>query len=154
MQVNEVMSSKPLACQPTTNLAAVTKLMWEGDCGTIPVTDATDQVIGMITDRDICIALGTRNRAAAQIRAEEVISGKPFVCRPNDDVRKALATMKKHRVHRLPVVDADGKLLGVLSVNDIVLATGIKPKELTPDDVVSTFKALCEHRPARVAPAA
>jgi CBS-domain-containing membrane protein len=97
------------------------------------VTDSTGQVIGMITDRDICIALGTRNRAAAHIRAEEVISDKPFVCRPNDDVRKALATMKEQRVRRLPVVDADGKLLGVLSVNDIVLATGIKPKELTPD---------------------
>lgn len=154
MQVKEVMTSTPLSCAADTNLAAVTKALWNGDCGSIPVTDASGKVLGVISDRDICVAVGTRNVAAADIRAGDAMSREVYSCEASEDVRTALATMKGRRVRRLPVVDAKGKLAGVISLNDIVLAVGQRPKELSADDVVSTLQAICAHRPARVPAAA
>lgn len=154
MQVKDIMTLNPRTCQPATNLAAVVKLMWDGDCGTVAVTDSSGKIVGMITDRDVCIALATKNQPASQLRAEDVISGKVFACKTDDDVRSAFTTMKDQRVRRLPVVDDLGKLQGVLSMNDVVLATARKPQEIAADDVLSTFRAICEHRPARAASAA
>ena len=154
MQVKEVMTSNPRSCSPDSNLAAVTKALWDGDCGTIPVTDGSGKVLGLITDRDICVALGTRNVPAAELRARDVMSREVYSCQVTEDVRTALAMMTSRRVRRLPVVDAKGKLAGLISMNDIVLAVGQRPKELSADDVVSTLQAICAHRPARAAVAA
>ena len=75
MKVREMMTSDVKTCRPETNLAEAVKDMWEGDCGALPVVSDEGRVIGMITDRDICIALATRGRSADRIAVREVAQG-------------------------------------------------------------------------------
>ena len=148
MKVQDVMTSSPQTCGTETNLATAAMLMWEGDCGTLPVVADNGWVIGMITDRDICMAAATKHRAASQITVGEVITGEVFSCQPEEDVRDALETMQEKRVRRLPVLGEDGSLKGILSMNDIVL----KAEEAKRDsaicyaDVMSAFKSICGKR--------
>jgi CBS domain-containing protein len=120
-------------------------LMWDGDFGTLPVVADGGRVVGMITDRDICIAAATKGRAASDIAVGEVITGKVFSCAPETDVRDALKLMRQERVRRLPVIGAEGALEGVLSINDIVLKAEEKKKDsgVSYADVMSTFKSIC-----------
>jgi CBS domain-containing protein len=149
MEVQELMTREVKACAPETNLAAAAMMRWEGDCGTLPVVGEGGQVVGMITDRDICMAAATKHRPASEIAAGEVITGQLFACAPETDVRAALETMRQNRVRRLPVVDGEGRLQGVVSMNDVVLkaqkAKNGKAADITFDDVVNTFKAICAH---------
>jgi CBS domain-containing protein len=121
MEVRRIMTSNVAACSPDTNLSAAAGLMWHHDCGVIPVIDENRKVVGVITDRDICMAAAMSSRPASQMAVSEVISGEVFACAPEDDVSEALATMQSRRVLRLPVVDGEGTLQGILSMNDIVL---------------------------------
>jgi FOG: CBS domain len=82
MKVKELMTTDVKRCSPETNLAAAAKIMWEGDCGAVPVTDEHDHVVGVITDRDICIAAATRPRTEGEIPAKEVISKALYRARP------------------------------------------------------------------------
>ncbi|MBI2820738.1 MAG: CBS domain-containing protein [Acidobacteria bacterium] len=128
--------------------------MWANDCGALPVLDDQGQVVGMITDRDIAMAIGTRNRAPSEITVFEV---KPnprelYTCAPEDDIHDALKRMREGGVRRLPVVNS-GQLRGVLCLNEIALSAR-KGGDLSYDDVVDTLKAVCEHRLARQAVAA
>jgi CBS domain-containing protein len=155
MKVREVMTSHVKSCRPETNLAAVATLMWEGDCGVLPVVDNAGKVVGMITDRDIAIATATQGRLAAEIAVSDVISGKVYACTVDEDVKPAFKTMRHERVHRLPVVNEDGMLQGILCMNDMVLraeeAKGRHVPDFSYEEVMSTLKAICEHRPARAA---
>lgn len=150
MKVQKVMTENVKACQPGTNLAEAVALMWEGDCGTLPVVAEGGKVVGMITDRDIAIALGTQNKQATDIPVSEVMSGEVYACHPNEEIHGALKTMRKDKVRRLPVITDDGVLLGIVSLNDIALHAekfdGHKTTALTYEDVVNTFKTICEHR--------
>lgn len=161
MKVQEVMTRDVKTCGLDTNLAAASEMMWANDCGILPVVDDGRKVIGLITDRDICIAVGTKNRPASETVVGEVISGEVFACAPDDDVRAALGTIREAKVRRLPVVDRDGAIQGILSLNDVVLraekANGKKAPDISYEDVVTACKAICEHRaeagPQRIATA-
>ena len=149
MKVQDIMTSDVQCCGPDTNLAAAAKRMWDSDCGALPVLNVQGQVMGMITDRDICMAVGTRNRAPSAITVFEV---KPnpqelYTCAPEDDVHAALKTMREQGVRRLPVVNA-GKLRGILCLNEIAL-NAEKWGDISYEEVVDTVKAVCEHRLAR-----
>jgi CBS domain-containing protein len=136
-------------CRPETSLAQVAALMWDHDCGAMPVVDDMNRVMGMITDRDIAIAAATKGRRATDINVGEVMSGNVYACARDEDVKSALKTMRRERVRRLPVIGHDGKLTGILSLNDIVLraedSKGRQAPEIPYDEVMSTFKAVCEH---------
>ncbi len=103
-------------------------------------------MIGVVTDRDLCIALGTRNKLPGEISVGEVASGRVHSCKPDDEIPKALATMAQTKVRRLPVVNAEGKLEGILSMDDVVLHSEArnlgKTPELSYEDVVDTLKKL------------
>ena len=149
MKVKEVMTAGPKACMPETSLADAAALMWENDCGALPVVNVEDKVVGMVTDRDICFGATTKNRAPSEVSVAEVITGQLFACGPEDDIREALKTMQRERVRRLPVITDEGKLRGILSMNDVVLRAEEKAKGKTPElsygDVVQTYKAVCAH---------
>ena len=100
------------------------------------------RVTGVIPDRDICVAIATRGRSADRIAVREVAQGHAYTCVPDDDATVALQTMKAHKIRRLPVVDADGHVRGMLSLNDVVTHAGAA----TPAEVVSTLASICEHR--------
>ena len=122
MKIREIMSAQPKTASPGTSLAAAAHLLWDADCGILPVVEGR-KLVGVVTDRDMYIALATRNKPASQITVGDVTSGAVWACGPDDEVQVALDTMKTRRVRRLPVVEA-GALIGVISMNDIVLAAG------------------------------
>lgn len=149
MKIKDVMTRDVEPCRPASDLAAVSMTMWRQDCGIVPVIDDTRRVLGVVTDRDICMALATRHRRAEEITAQEVMSDRLFSVRPDDDVRLALETMRTQRVRRLPVVDAERRLRGVVSINDIVLhaqpsgARGAAGP--SANDVLATLQGICRH---------
>jgi CBS domain-containing protein len=147
MTVRELQTSTVKSCGGDTDLATVAKLMWEGDCGVVPVVTDDRKVVGMITDRDICIASATRSKPPSEIRAREVINGKGVhAVKPEDDVRVALRAMRKHRVRRLPVVDQDQRLSGILSINDLAINTSSTlPGTVPAQEFLETLQAICAH---------
>jgi CBS domain-containing protein len=149
MKVKEIMTVNPKACTTTTNLAEAASFMWDYDCGMLPIVADGGRVVGLITDRDICIGGATKNRNLSNIAVEEIMSGKVYSCAPEDDVRTALVTMQRSKVRRLPVVAPDGTLQGILSINDITLnakeTTGKKVPEISFSELVQTYRAICAH---------
>jgi CBS domain-containing protein len=147
MKVSEVMTRNVQSCSVDTNLAAAAMQMWNGDFGTLPIVDDQDKVIGMITDRDICIAAATKHQDIASIKVSEVTTGQVQSCTPEMNVRDALKILEKARVRRLPVVDKDKKLQGILSMYDIIFHTedrrDKKNTGISSAEVVNTFKAIC-----------
>jgi len=144
MKVKEVMMRTPASCTAETNLGAAVELLWVRNCGILPIVNAEQKVVGVVTDRDICIALGTRSRLPGEISVQEVASGKVYACKPEEDIRAALETMARAKVRRLPVINNDGKLEGILSMDDVVLNSekrmSAKSTELSHDDIVETLK--------------
>jgi CBS domain-containing protein len=146
MKVKEVMMCTPYTCRKETNLGEAAGLMWKGDCGFLPVVGADGRVCGVITDRDICMALGTRNKVAGEVKVGEVTSGRLFACSPEDEIHVALLTMREGKVRRLPVIDSSGKAVGVLSMDDVLghaepMGAG-KIVELSTDEVVRSFRVI------------
>ena len=139
MKVRDLMTTDVRSCRPETNLAEAVREMWEGDCGALPVVTDEGRVTGVITDRDICIALATRDRPADRIAVGEVTAGRAYTCLPEDEAAAALNAMKVHKVRRLPVVDAEGHLRGMLSLNDVVTRGAA-----SATDVMGTLAGICE----------
>jgi CBS domain-containing protein len=148
MKVQDLMTRDVQCCGPDTNLAAAAKMMWDSDCGALPILNVQGQVMGMITDRDICMAAATKNKPASEITVWETSSGKAYTCRMTDDVHTALDIMKRERVRRLPVVDEDGILQGIVAMNDFILAVGEDKNlaDLSCEDVMRALKAISAHR--------
>jgi CBS domain-containing protein len=151
MKVREIMTAQPKTASRNTTLAAAAQLLWGADCGILPVVD-DGKLVGVVTDRDMYVALATRNTPASQVTIGDVATNKVWACGPDDDVHVALDTMASQRVRRLPVTQ-DGALVGVLSLNDLVLAAGAD-KAVRNDEVVATLKAICAHPAAPAAAAA
>jgi CBS domain-containing protein len=152
MKVKEVMTENVKFCRPDTNLAEATAIMWEYDCGALPVVVDGKETVGIVTDRDIAIAVGTRHIPAWAIPVSEVMSNELHCVSPEDDIHAALKLMREDRVRRLPVINTEGSLEGILCLNDLALhaehPTGKKAPELSYEDIVSMLKAICEHRHA------
>jgi CBS domain-containing protein len=148
MKVQDIMTADVESCDPQSDLAAAAMIMWKRDCGSVPVVDNERKVVGMITDRDICMALATRNKLAAAIKVGEVISGRVYACAPDDNIKDALEIMQSAQLRRLPVVADGGTLQGILSLNDVVLHSrrGQSKKHISHGDAMTTLKALAEHR--------
>jgi len=115
----------------------------------LPIIKDGRKVIGMITDRDICMGVAMRDTNPSSVSVEEVMSGQVFSITPEDDVDQALQTMQEHRIRRLPVINQEGELEGILSMNDVVL-------KAPQSDVLKTYQAICSHNlvPAQASSAA
>jgi CBS domain-containing protein len=153
MKVKDIMTTSVRFCRIDTDLAVASRMMLEHDCGVLPVVDYRQRVVGMITDRDICTAVGTRRQVAFRVRVGDLITGKLYGCSPDDDVKGALGIMKKTQVRRLPVTDDAGVLQGIISISDVVLcaekATNAERPVISYEDIVEAYSAICE--PAGVA---
>jgi CBS domain-containing protein len=145
MKVQDVMTVDVHTCPPEANLAEVAQVMWESDCGIVPIVDPHNRVRGVVTDRDVCIALGTRNQPAASVRAGDVMSTELLTSAATDDLAAALDTMRTGRVRRVPVVDDEGALCGVLSLDDVVLQITEKSRDAKlRDAMMGTLRGICE----------
>jgi CBS domain-containing protein len=154
MKVKDAMTGTAYYCQHDTNLGSATELMWVGNCGFLPVMGPDGKIAGVVTDRDICIALGTRNRLPGNIAVGDVMSGRLFACSPDDDVHMALRLMQEGGVRRLPVIGGNGALVGVISMDDLLLRAEVpgigKRPELSLDEVVRTYRAIDQRRVPQV----
>ena len=154
MKVSEVKTGNPFFCQRETDLGAATELLWNGNCGFLPVVADNGQVVGAVTDRDICIALGTKDRRAGEVTVAEIVSNRLATCTPDDDIHDALATMSSSKVHRLAVIGPKRELVGVLSVDD-VMAKAIhtqKADGVTTTELADSLKKIVSNQvtpPAR-----
>lgn len=148
MKVKDVMTPDAKAIWIKGSLADAAREMWENDCGALPIVKDDRKVVGIITDRDICMATAMRDRVPSRISVEEVMNGKIYSATPEEDVADVLRVMREHKIRRLPVLNAEGELEGIVSMNDIVLKAkgrnGKKP-EIDYTDVVKTYQAICEH---------
>ena len=148
MKVKEIMTPEAKAIWLTESLADAAKLMWENDCGVLPIIKDGRKVIGMITDRDICMATAMRDTNPSCVSVEEVMTGLVYSVNPEDKVEQALQAMQEHKIRRLPVVNQEGELEGILSMNDILLnangADGVVSEELNYEEVVKTYQAICQ----------
>ena len=144
MKVQELMNEDVECCHPGDDLTTAAMIMWRRDCGFVPVVDEkTHRVVGVITDRDICMATATKNRAPESVRVDDVMARDVRTAEAEQNIDGAMGTMRAHQVHRLPVVDRSGQLRGVLSIADVARSTpsdGIANVEL-----VDTYRAI--HRP-------
>lgn len=144
MLVKSIMTSEVKVCAPDTSLAAAARIMSSRDCGIVPVVDSRGKLIGVITDRDVCLAVGTRFQSPEELAVRDVMTRKVYTCSPDDDARRALNLMKNHAVRRVPVVTADGHLRGLVSIDDLVLRVGShRGAAISDENVLDAFKSIC-----------
>ena len=124
MKVGRLMTSNARTCRPTDSLSQAAEIMWQSDFGCLPVVNESGEAIAMITDRDICMAAFTQGKALSQIAVANAASRTLVTVRDNDTIETAESLMRRHQIRRMPVVDASGKPIGVLSLNDLARHTG------------------------------
>ena len=149
MNVEKIMTRSVMTCSPEDTLDRAAGLMWEHDCGCVPVTDADGRVLAMLTDRDVCMAAYTQGRALGEIRVRAAMSESCFAVSPRDPIVAAERVMREHQVRRLPVV-SDGRLVGLVSLTDITCEAARESdnnqSEVTLDEVAVTLSAVCQPR--------
>jgi CBS-domain-containing membrane protein len=114
----------------------------------VPIVDADGVLAGVLTDRDLCMAVYTQGRTLSEIPVAAVMSQKLATCNPDDPLAAAEKTMQASQVHRLPVVDARGALVGVLAMSDLVRTAQARPAALDGQKVLATFAAIVAPRRA------
>jgi len=146
MRVGDVMTAAAVCCSPESNLGSAVELLWSHNCGMLPVVDNQGKLIGVVTDRDICIALGTRNRLAGDLTVGQVATSRFITCRPDDEIHEAVNTMAEHHVRRLPVVDSQGVPQGILSMDDVITHGDLNKWqgccELSAEEIIRSLKRL------------
>jgi len=147
MNVQRVMTTDVATCEPGQTLDAVVRTMEERDCGALPVVD-DGRVVGMVTDRDVVLAAVRSERPLGQMSVADAMTRDPVTCRPDDPVPAAQSHMREAQVRRLPVVDGDGRLAGVLTLGGLAHATRQEPL-ITRAEVGATLAAIVDPDPPR-----
>ncbi len=123
--------------------------MWVNDCGILPIVNNEGVVVGVLTDRDICMATAGKDRRPSNIPVAEIMMRQLYSCPSEADIREALQIMRQKKVRRLPVLDAKGTLCGILSLDDVAvkMRAADKPAELSAEDVEITLEEICRRTP-------
>jgi CBS domain-containing protein len=146
MKVQEVMTKNVAACGARDSLNRAAQLMWECDCGCVPVLDDSGAVCGMITDRDICMAAYTQGLPLHQIAIDRVMSPHLYACSPEDTIESAESLMQRNKIRRVPVIDGN-RLVGMLSLSDLLLRSPRAPRRdaaMRPDALVETLAIISQ----------
>ncbi len=146
MKVEQLMTKQIASCTPDWSLNEAARLMWENDCGCIPVTsgDEMNRVLGMVTDRDICMTAYFCGASLRELHVQEAMSKDPICCLPSTTHEEAEAMMRDAQVRRIPVVDDAGGLLGILSLADLVQAQRKSGRQVTKSQISDLLAAICE----------
>ena len=145
MQVQDIMTKDVSCCSPATNAAAAAEMMWKRNCGVLPVIEDGGRLVGMVTDRDLFIALGTQNRRPADLPVGEIMNTEVALCAAADDLGTALKLMAAKQVQRLPVVGESHALEGMLSIDDVLRA----PTDGLSSVVLKTLRQICNRTAER-----
>lgn len=150
MRVEQIMTKQVSSCSPDNTLAEAAQLMWNHDCGCLPVcsSNGASRVVGVITDRDICMSALFKGQPLYELRVSDAMSRQLQTCRPGDSLADAERAMREARIRRLPVIDAQGALLGMISLADLAREAqreNTSPKqEITETEVGDTLAAICQ----------
>ena len=146
MKVKDVMTQSAVCCSTETNVGAAVELLWVNNCGMLPVVGNDLRIQGVVTDRDITIAMGTRNRLPGELTVGEIATTNIVTCKPEDEIHEALQTMAEKRVRRLPVVNNEGIPEGILSIDDIITHGDLGKWqgccELSGEEIIRALKKL------------
>ena len=151
MRVSDLMTRDVVCCSANDTLSTAARLMWERDCGAVPVVEpVSGEAIGIITDRDICMATLLQGRAPSAILVREAMSHELHACAPEDTIVHAERTMRDNQIRRVPVLDRAGCPIGILSLADIVRVAGQGyrwRREVQPEDVTDVLGRISSPRP-------
>jgi CBS domain-containing protein len=157
MRIRDLMTKQVASVRSIDSAAVAARLMWDCDCGVVPVIDDEGHAVAMITDRDICMAALMRDRAPSAIPVADAMSRDLRSCGPEDEVSTAEELMRMHQIRRIPIVDRDRRPVGMLSLADIVRATdrkkGRTAREVAPEEVAVTLADICAPPPREMPPA-
>jgi CBS domain-containing protein len=120
--------------------------MLDHNCGALAVLDSRGELVGLLTDRDICLAVAARRKTPWDLQAIEVMSRPVYTCLGTDSVDDALVVMAQHRVRRLPVMDKHGHVQGMLSLHDVERYTGEQPGRIAPVALADALRAIAAPR--------
>jgi CBS domain-containing protein len=150
MRVSDVMTREVACCTLDDSLAAAARLMWDCDCGSVPVLEsASGRAIGMITDRDICMATLFRDRSPSAVPVRDAMSRGLHACAPEDSIARAESLLRNHQIRRLPVLDDSGRPVGIISLADIVRAAGNgagRRHEISSEEIADTLGVISRPR--------
>jgi len=149
MKVQDVMTNDVGFCLLTDDLTKAAGVMRQRDCSIVPILDAEKRVVGVITDRDVGIAVASRDCKPSEIKVEDFCREKIIVCEPNEKINDALKKMRKNQIKRLPVTSQSGELVGIISLTDILSTTSknkSKNKKLRKK-IISTLMGIGKPRP-------
>ena len=147
MKVKELMTESACSVKASQHLNEAAYLMWEFDCGCLPVSDESDSIVGVITDRDICMAAYTKGQPLDIIPVSTAMSSVVYSCKEGDSIEDAEDIMSHHQVRRLPVLKGNQKLLGMISLNDIALAYKNRSlgSSVKATDIAKTLSSISAH---------
>lgn len=117
--VHQLMTSPVFTCSVKATLDAAVRLMWEHDCGVVPVVDDAGRLVGIVTDRDACMAAYTQGACMSAIAVAVAMSTDVLTCGPDDPLGLAEGLMEANQVRRVPVIDGERRPIGLLSLNDL-----------------------------------
>ncbi|MBS1118214.1 MAG: hypothetical protein H6Q90_442 [Deltaproteobacteria bacterium] len=144
MQVSELLQRNVVTCTDRDTLERAAQLMWEHDVGCLPVLGDDGRVVGMTTDRDVCMAAFLQGCPLRSIAVSSVMAKELATCRERDDVREVEQVMKHRQIRRLPVVGDAGQLIGMISINDIARAA--HAGKLPSSDLASMLASISHPR--------
>ena len=152
MRISQIMSRSVQSCRPEDTLSVAAGKMWDHDIGCLPVIGADGHLTGMVTDRDISMCSYTQGKPLHEIPVSVAMAKVVFSCRVEDSLIQAEEVMRSQRIRRLPVLDANDNVVGMVSLNDLAREaereTGRKGKEVSAQEVTATLAAVCEPRPS------
>ena len=151
MKVKDLMTTNVKSCREYSTLNSTAQMMWDHDIGCVPIVDHDNRVIGMLTDRDVSMSAYLQGGPLTAASVTSAMSKELFSCHPDDDLASAERLMRDKQIHRAPVVDADGRLTGIVSLNDIVREAAQeserkRPREVSDVEVISTIASVCAPR--------
>jgi len=145
--IDEIMSRDLKTCEADDTLELAARGMWDGDVGAMPVIDSLGCPIGVITDRDIAMAAYTQGRPLSQLTVRSAMSDGVHVLGENAKLDDVQTMMQRHHIRRLPVVDRQGQIVGIVTLSDLARCAGPSPKAgITVADIVHTLRTVSEPR--------
>ena len=147
MKVADLMTREVRACTIHESLNAAARIMWDHDCGCAPIVDVHGKLVGIVTDRDISMAAYTQGLPLEAIPVERAMSARVVSCSRTDDLECAHRLMRTHEIHRLPVVDTRGRLIGIVTLSDLLnhsRGNSADPSEAI--EIATTFSAIHRRR--------
>lgn len=155
MKVNEAMTAPVKCCSPNSSLEEVARMMWEADCGAIPIVDDGNRPVGVITDRDIAMCAMLRHEPLWQICASQVIEGRNNLvcCDQGDTIDDCVEMMQQAEVRRILVTDDQGALCGIVSLGDAVAFTERDTDDddipaIESDQLIDMLRRVSAHHPS------